>query len=48
MNNTYNQGGDFIPRLLLYIQTQVVFNGRFDFPLLDADISLRDGCAAVL
>ena len=36
------------PRSFLYIQTQLIFNSRFDFSLLDADISLCNSCAAVL
>lgn len=42
------KGGESDPRLFSYIQTQVVFNRRFNFPLLDADIPLCYGCAAVL
>lgn len=40
--------GVWNPRRFLYVQTQVIFNRRFDFPLLDADIPLCNGCAAVL
>ena len=42
-----NLGGDHSPPFL-YVQTQVVFNRCFNLPLLDADVALRDGCAAVL
>ena len=40
-------GGDCSP-LFSYVQEQVVFNGLFHFPLLDADITLCDGGGAVL
>ena len=36
------------PRLSLYVQTQVVFDSRFDFSLLDANIPLCDRSAAML
>ena len=36
------------PRRFLYIQTQMVFNRCFDFPLLDADIPLCNSCTAML
>ena len=42
-----NLGGDHSPPFL-YVQTQVVFNRCFNLPLLDADVALRDGGAAVL
>ncbi len=36
------------PRRFSYIQTQVVFYRRFNLPLLDTDVPLCHGCAAVL
>ena len=42
-----NKGGGHSPPFL-YVQTQVVFNRCFNLPLLDADVALRDGGAAVL
>lgn len=41
------KGGEQSP-LFSYVQEQVVFNGLFHFPLLDADITLCDGGGAVL
>lgn len=41
------KGGEQSP-LFSYVQEQVVFNGLFHFPLLDADITLCDGSRAVL
>lgn len=41
------EGGEQSPPFL-YVQTQMILNRRFDFPLLDADVALRDSGAAML